>query len=165
LVFINMKRSLILAILFFLISFSAQSQPEIKSLIGKSKEQVKAALNSQTLYTLRADSVHIQSGELLHYRLKDLSDSALLKHRILTLTFFFEKSRCDEIRMVLYGSDALVSLVDRLNRSYRRVGVNVWIDDEVKVGLRITQLPSIEYGEGEIELFQIEMKEIDFWKN
>jgi len=155
----------LLIILFFLISFSASSQTDIKSQIGRTKQEVMLFMQSSTVYHLEADTVHIDIGELLYYKLHSYNDSTILANRVLNLTFFFEKGKCDGIRFILYGSDSMLQLIERLDKSFRRVGVNVWVDNDVKVGVRIIQLETYYSNNASIELFQIDMTDLDIFKN
>jgi hypothetical protein len=155
----------ILTIFFFLISFSAISQAEMKTHIGKSKEEIRRLMQNNTSYVLQADTVHILAGEVLFYKLINYNDSTILNNRILNFMFFFEKGNCISIRFVLYGSDALSQLIERIDSGYRRVGVNVWIDSNVNVGIRIIQLDTFNYQNANIDLFQIDIASLEVFKH
>jgi hypothetical protein len=157
----------LLAILFFLIttSISAQNTHEIKTQIGKSKFEIYQFMQANKAFELDMDTVLIDKGEVLRYKLKVHNDSIIYANRIITFTYYLSEGRCDGIRIIIYGSDSLTALVDKLNKHYRRAGVNVWIDEHLSIGVRIIELEPYFFQGGKLELYQVDTGMIDFMKH
>lgn len=158
----------LLTILFFLITsaaFAQQLPSEFNHLIGASKSDVKIYMANKEAYQLFADTVLLDMGETLWYDLKEVTDDSVIKNRILNFVFFFEKGYCNGVRFVILGSDKVIPLMESLDRTYRRIGVNLWVDEKVSIGVRIIQLPIYNPDGSNAGFFRIDMGTVDIFKN
>lgn len=145
---------------------NAQEQPtSLKSLIGTSKLEVKNVMQRNPAYYLHTDTVLLDLGESLWYELSEITDESLLKNRVLNFVFFFKKDKCNGIRFIVFGSDRIIDLMSGLDKHYRRVGVNLWIDDTVNVGIRVIELPVIDAQQQKVNMYRVDIGTIDIFKH
>lgn len=149
----------LLFILAFLISNWVFAQSET-GIIGKSKSDVIYIMRSKPAYFLFRDTVSQNTGVLIQYELIEMSDSIILKNRIISFSYYFENNACTGVRIMMYGEDAILKFIEKIAETNKRIAPNIWLDEKTSIGIRVIKVPP--YNGNEIDVFEIDIGKIEF---
>lgn len=148
-------KGLFLFLFSFLIGNLAICQTADKPFIDKTIPEIKYQMSHKYLYDLTYDTVTVDLGTYLKYDLIDLTKESIVQNRILFYIFYFTAEKCDGVKMGVFGEDAVVNFISKINETYKQVESNVWVNPQNQTAIRITKLPPVDGKD--LDLFEIDL--------
>ncbi len=146
----------ILFILLFLISFSINAQHDYGNVIGKSKDEVTTKMKSNNRYYLHKDTTTLEFGEAVQYMLIDNKLESILENRILVITYYFKNNSCQNIKILIFGEDEVLRIINTINKSSTRISPSLWMDESI---LKLPVHNGLDY-----DVYRIDIGNVEYLK-